>query len=314
MAMTVAIRNLGIDVSQQWVDIAEGEEVWHVANTPAALRRFFKQLTGVVRIAVEPTHRYHLGVVEAAMAEGHTVYLVDAYRLSKYREAVGVRAKTDKADARLLARYLAAEAERLTPYQLPPKAVQQLRELLAAHGKLTQYKVALQQSLAAISTLARTRRALVRGVDQALALIDQKLRQCLKESDYAADAARCRSIPGIGPLNAAALVAVYHRGAFRCSDAFIAFMGLDVRVRESGRHRGQRKLTKRGDPEVRRLLFNAARAGARTKAWRAYYQQLRARGLSTTAAYVVVARKLARVAFALMKNQTEYRSAATCRA
>jgi len=65
-----------------------------------------------------------------------------------------------------------------------------------------------------------------------------------------------RAIPGVGPLTAMALVAVYHRGHFRSVDAFIAFMGTDVRVRESGQSRGRRKLTKKGDPELRRLLFN----------------------------------------------------------
>ena len=62
------------------------------------------------------------------------------------------------------------------------------------------------------------------------------------------------------------------------SDAFIAFMGLDVRVRESGYFRGKRKLTKKGNPEMRRLLFNAARSGAKTKQWNAYYLAMRARG------------------------------------
>ena len=58
--------------------------------------------------------------------------------------------------------------------------------------------------------------------------------------------------PWVGPLTALALVALYHRGEFVCADAFIAFMGMDVRVRESGQWRGRRKLTKKGDPEVRR--------------------------------------------------------------
>ena len=55
-----------------------------------------------------------------------------------------------------------------------------------------------------------------------------------------------------------ALVATWHRGAFSNVDPFIAFVGLDVRVRQSGRWQGRRKLTKSGDGEIRRLLFNAA--------------------------------------------------------
>ena len=61
------------------------------------------------------------------------------------------------------------------------------------------------------------------------------------------------SIPGIGSGNASALVVAYHRGSFAGSDAFISYLGLDVRIRESGYFRGKRKLTKRGEPELRRF-------------------------------------------------------------
>ena len=82
-----------------------------------------------------------------------------------------------------------------------------------------------------------------------------------------------------------------------------------MRVRDSGKQRGRRKLTKKGDPEVRRLLHNAAMAASRQPAWNATYQRYRARGLKTTQALVILARKLARIAFSLMKNRAEYRPA-----
>ncbi len=45
-------------------------------------------------------------------------------------------------------------------------------------------------------------------------------------------------------INAAALTAVCHRGTFAGSDAFVAFFGLDVRLRESGKFKGQSKLVR----------------------------------------------------------------------
>lgn len=307
MAMVVRARCVGVDVAKEFVEVAEGEAVRRVANTPAAIRRWLGTLSGPLQLAVESTQRYHEAVVHAALARGHRVYLVDAYRLSRYREALGVRAKSDAADARLLWRYLQAEGERLRPYELAPRAVTRLRELLHARAKLTAAKVTIAQSLAAVGALARTRQALLTRLQGALALIDRKLAACLKEAGYSADARRTARIPGIGPLSSAALVASFHRGRFLSADAFIAYLGLDLRVRESGRWRGQRKLSKRGDPEVRRLLFNAARAAARTAQWRDYYERLRARGLATTAAYVALSRKLARLAFALLRDQSEFR-------
>jgi len=73
-------------------------------------------------------------------------------------------------------------------------------------------------------------------------------------------------------------------------------MGMNVRVKESGLFKGKRKLTKGGNPEIRRLLFN----GARTAKWNDLYNSLRARGLSTTAAFVAIGRKIARLVYALM--------------
>ena len=306
MAMKTTLPTIGVDVCKEFLDISDGKHVIRIANTATEIRRFLKQLSVPTRIAVEPTQRYQQRLVHTALSQGHSVYLVDAYRLSCYRGAVGVRAKTDVQDAELLYRYLMAEAEQLRPYRLPPKAALALRELLGARARLTVAKGSIDQGLADIGHLAATRRALTARLTRAIGLIDQKLKRCLADSGYVADSRRCQGVPGIGPLSAAALVATYHRGTFSSADAFVAYMGLDLRVRESGRYRGQRKLSKRGDPELRRLLFNAARAGARTAQWRDYYQRLRARGLCATAATVALSRKLARVAFALLKQQTEF--------
>jgi len=98
----------------------------------------------------------------------------------------------------------------------------------------------------------------------------------------------------------------FHRGAFQSSDAFVAVLGLDVRVRDSGQLRGRRRLTKKGNPELRRLLFLAAMAAARSRSWKDFYQRHLDRGFARIQALVILAWKLARVAFALLKNQSEY--------
>ena len=103
-----------------------------------------------------------------------------------------------------------------------------------------------------------------------------------------------------------ALVATFHRHHFRNADAFVAFMGLDVRVRDSGKFRGRRKLTKKGDPEIRRLLYNAAMSACRHPHWKSYYQSLRDRGFSGTAALMALARKLVRVCYALLEKQVSF--------
>ncbi len=307
MAMLVDVNEFGIDVAKDWLDIFDGIEVIRIDNNKRAIKAFLKQLSGSSIFAVESTNTYHELLVEMAIVAKHTVYLIDAYRLSRYRDAVGVRAKTDANDARLLLRYLHAERQQLVPFKLIPKAVKRLNRLLKARAKLAELKASMGLALSGVTELAQTRKSLLTRFKLAMALIDKRILDCIILAGYKADYKRCLAVPGIGHLNAAALVALFHRGYFAKSDSFIAFMGLDVRVRESGYYKGKRKLTKKGNPEMRRLLFNAARAGAKTKKWNAYYLAMRARGHSTTATAVALSRKIARLAFALMRDQSEYR-------
>lgn len=134
-----------------------------------------------------------------------------------------------------------------------------------------------------------------------MARLDEQLAAAVEQLP-AGDLAVLRSIPGIGPLSGAALLGVFTRLGFRSSDAVVAYSGFDPRPQDSGQKRGRRRLSKRGPAELRRLLYNAAMSAAKTKTWKPFYERQRAKGLPTTAALVVLARKLIRVAFALFKK------------
>jgi transposase len=76
----------------------------------------------------------------------------------------------------------------------------------------------------------------------------------------------------------------------KSADAFAAFTGLDPRPDDSGQRRGKRRLSKRGPAELRRLLYLAAMSAIKTKTWRPLYEHYRAKGLSSTATLVILAR------------------------
>jgi transposase len=88
----------------------------------------------------------------------------------------------------------------------------------------------------------------------------------------------------------------------------VAFLGLNVRVKESGSSSGRRKSTKQGDPEIRCLLDTASMAASRQAVWKPFYQRHLACGLKPTQALVALARKLARAAFAIITRKTEYQT------
>ena len=308
MAMRVEPIDVGIDVSKKTLAVApEGEKVVEIVNDAGSIRAWLKSLPQPARIGVEATGVYHVELVEQAHRAGHAVYVIDGYRLNRYRESIGGRAKTDASDARLLLRYLQREATDLRPWSPPPKGYRDLQQLILRRARLIQSKTSLGQSLGGLTQLGPTRRALLRHIDQVDQLLKKRIRKVLRNQQWLQAARRIQAIEGIGDITAAALVMTFQRGAFGSSDAFIAFLGLDVRVRESGSYKGRRKLTKKGASELRRLLYMAAMTARRSPTWKAFYQRHLDRGLSKIQSLVALARKLARVAFAMLRNGSEYR-------
>lgn len=304
MAKRVEKRTFGVDVAKGWLDICSSDsgELERIDNDAESIENWLRGLCGVARLSVEATNSFHELFIERAHANGHHVYVVDAFKLSRYRDAVGHRAKTDRHDAMLLARYLQQERQQLRPWQpLDPRQVK-LWRLLKRRATLVQTTTRLRQSLTDLGALDAAAEELIKHCQRLIRQLDRELRVRAGELGWAAELQRSRSVPGIGPLTATALVTAFHRGTFASADAFVAFLGLDVRVRDSGRFRGRRKLTKKGDPELRRLLYNAAMAACRDAHWKPYYDALRARGFSGTAALVALSRKLVRVCFALLKQ------------
>ncbi len=127
--------------------------------------------------------------------------------------------------------------------------------------------------------------------------------------DRDAGATGLQSVPEFGAKTIAVL-----RGElgeverFQRSDQVVAYAGLDVTVRESGKWKGQRKLSKRGSGVLRRTLYLAAMRCVRRadSAFGAYYQALGARGLKGNAALVAVMRKMLVVAYHLLRSGDPY--------
>lgn len=307
MAMEVRPIHIGIDVSKSTLVIAdEDDSITEIPNEIQSLRGWLKTLPGPARIGVEATGIFHVELIERAHQAGHAVYVIDGYKLNRYRESVGGRAKTDASDAHLLRRYLAKELDQLRPWSPPPKGYRALQNLLLRRAKLVQCRTRIDQSLRGLTELGPSRRALLRQIDHLDRLIQRRILKVLRSQNWFAEARNVQGIEGIGVMTSAALVMAFRRGRFRTSDAFIAFLGLDVRVRDSGTMKGRRKLTKKGPPELRRLLYMAAMTASRSTTWAPIYQRYLDRGLATTEALIILARKLARVAFALLKNGTQY--------
>jgi transposase len=300
----------GVDICQQSLDIGScgDREVLKIANTAASIGRWLATLPPATHIAVESTAKLHLPLVHAALAAGHRVYVLNPRDLAHYARALGRRAKTDRLDALLIARYLEREHKELHPYQLPSALQTQLDELIQRRHKLVVTRQAQRQSFADMSCKLRSAARLVRAYDAAIAEIDERLQQLAAQNDTLSSASkRLRTVVGFGPLLAVSMAHAITRVPFRNADAFIAYSGLDPRPRDSGTLHGRRYLSKRGPAELRRLLYTAAMSASNSKLWRPIYQRFIARGFATTQALVAIARKLARIAFSIVKHNIDFR-------
>lgn len=307
MAQAVFTVSYGADVDSRFIQInAHGQgAVEQIENTPKAIRAWLKRLTGPARLAVEATGAYHLELVDQAHKAGVRVYVVNPKAIRQYRESVGQRAKNDRCDAVLIARYLDREHDQLRPHTPLSADQRRIWQLLKRRAVLVRSRQQIRQSLSGLTGLSAHLKQVLSRIDRLIALLEAQIETRLKRLGLWELVECAQSVQGIGRVTAMALAIAFDRGEFTSADAFVAYLGMDVRVRDSGRFVGRRKLTKRGDSEYRRLLYNAAMTAGRYH-FKPIIQRYKDRGMKSTQAYVALARKLIRIAYSLMKNRQTF--------
>jgi len=143
-----------------------------------------------------------------------------------------------------------------------------------------------------------------------LAQLEEEIDQLL---DQDSGATGVKSVPEFGRKMVAVLRA--HLGdvmRFARADQVVAYAGLDLQVKQSGKWKGQAKLSKRGSGRLRRLAVRCIRL--KNSAFGIYSHRLLARGMKPRAALVAVMRKMLLVAYRLLRTQETYDPAKGCAA
>jgi transposase len=129
-----------------------------------------------------------------------------------------------------------------------------------------------------------------------------------------ADYQRLQQIPGIGPINALAILAeAGDLRRFGHHRRFLKFCGLDLATHQSGQFRGKTKLSKRGNARLRRTLWMAAQVAIRQRenAFRDKFERYVARDRQDPdlrrKAFTAITAKMARVVHAVIKTGADYR-------
>jgi transposase len=304
--MQTSVSFIGVDVGKFELQVAGsgGEIVAGVLpNNRSSIVGWLKRLPAASVIAMEATGGYQELLARTAHERGFEVYVLNPTHVHHYAISLGNRGKTDRLDAAVIAQYIAQHRAKLHRYEPISPELQEVRALQALRSTVvrigTSLRLSTQRHGCASSHQKKALASLAAWAEQ---LEREMISKIKAQTDWARTYGLLTGICGIGPITGAALTTLFTRIHFASSDAAVAFCGLDPRPNESGRKVGRRRLSKQGDKAVRTLLYNAASSAARTAQFKDYYAMLRARGLAATAALVVLARKLLRIAYGVWRS------------
>lgn len=303
---------LGIDVSKAKLDVAliigEKYRTKVFANTPGGFNALLGWLTarGVeqVHVCLEATNTYGDGVALALSDAGHVVSVVNPALVKAHAQSLALRSKTDAVDARVLAHYC---RERRPRRWTPPSAAERaLRALVARHQALveiqTQEKTRMESAREEVRSSLQ---AHLTWLAEELERIENAIRQSIDDDPDLHDKAKLlASVPGLGERTIATLLAYAGFERFERARQFAAFAGLTPRLHESGTSvRGRSRLSKMGHAFLRRALYMPAMVTLYRTAWgRRFRDRLAANGKPPKLIIGAMMRKLAQVAFGVMKS------------
>lgn len=276
-----------------------------VPNQPKQLAAFAAMLDATCLAVCEPTGGHETALLEALVKADRPAHRADARKVKAFMRSFGTLGKTDAIDAKALARYGQDRHASLARWQSPDPARSQLQALVLTRRDLVAERVACRNRLAAPSGRAAKPylSKLLACLDTQIAAISRDIDGLIRKTPplrQAADA--IRSIVGIGPATAAALLALMPElGALGRRQA-ASLAGLAPHPNQSGQADAYRP-TRGGRPELKRVLFMAAMVAAKhDPKQRAFYDRLVASGKKKLVAITAVMRKMIVVCNAVLRH------------
>jgi transposase len=284
---------VGVDVGKRFLDLARYDDlkVIRFDNSAAGIARLIKHLVdgGELRIVLESTGGYEMAVLRALVRADLWVCRVNPRQARNFARAGGQLAKTDRLDARVLAD-MAHHLHTRLPRYVEPESWQ---TVLAAYVmRRAQVVCALQRQSLQVDRIS----------DCALRTWAEKTLQALREELGALDQAIARltaphltpawtSLKGLGPVVQASLLSLLPELGRLSRQQIAKLVGVAPLNRDSGTLRGHRGIFG-GRSHVRKVVYMAALVAVRWQPeFKAFYEQLRARGKPGKVALIACMRK-----------------------
>lgn len=304
---------IGVDIAKQKFDAAGMmDDTYKHKTFPnnttgfAEFTVWFSKLYGDVKplICMESTGIYSLPLADFLVNQGYPVSLVNPAKIHAFAKSKLSRAKTDKADAKLIAQYAAImqpplwnpPPENIRQLQALTRRVEHLLEMIRMEtNRLESANSSVQSSITTVLTtleaeLKATREAIKNQIDN-----DPDLKKRGELLD---------SIPGVGEATLAhLLVLLSSHHHFSKAKQAVAFAGLSPELHESGQWHGQTHLAKNGDALLRKALYMPALVAWKCNPLiRSFCERLKANGKNGKAIVCAAMRKLIHLAFGILKS------------
>ncbi len=309
------MRSVALDVHLDFCEVAiveDGElrSAGRIETKPEQIELFASSLAPDDRVALEVTgNAWEI----ARLIEPHVAQvLVVSPSDTGIRQA---RAKTDRLDARTLARLLAAGS--LDGVWMPDRWTWVMRRRLSRRSQLVRARSRSKNQIHAVLMCQLVGRSPVsdlfgvngrqwlKGLEKELAEVERLIAQAALES---AQIKRLMSVPGVNVIVAASfLAAIGDISRFQSPSKLVGYLGLDPLVRQSGVGPATHgHISKQGSVRARHALVEACWTTVRQPGpLHAFYQRIRARR-GHSVAIVAAARKLASLFWCLLTREEDY--------
>ncbi|HSD35508.1 MAG TPA: IS110 family transposase [Alphaproteobacteria bacterium] len=257
---------VGVDVSKGWLDLAlPGEgQVERLDNTAEAITGWLRRVRPAL-VVFEPTGGYARTLQDALRDQAITFVRVHPNEVLAFRKSRGIKAKTDKIDAQLIAAFAADERVRRGGGGTI-LGDDELRDLVARRRQLVEALQAERCRLASArpGAIKDSLLAVITALSASLDAIEGELLEKIKaKPELARRFHLLQSLHGVGPITAMVLIADLPELGRLNGKQIAALVGLAPQTHESGKCRSGRNPTGHGRVNVRRCLFNAARSAIR---------------------------------------------------
>ena len=300
---------VGIDVAKHSLDLCvlpEGTRQ-NLSYDSKGLKQLLGQLPepGTCLVVVEATGGYQRRVVAELADAGHRVAVANPRQVHHFGIALGILAKTDRIDARVIALY----GQHVRPRTIVKhhEKQEELQQLVTRRRQLIDLRTAEtnRQELLTSQPVRKSLQKVIALLDEQIESIEQEIAKFLESDDqWKSKGNIIQSIPGVGKITAISLLADLPELGFLNRQEISALVGLAPFNRDSGRFHGKRSICG-GRASIRSVLYMAALTARRCNpVIQAFAKRLEAQGKPFKVVLVACMRKLLVILNTLVKTNS----------